>query len=745
MSRGKLGFKFAILALALTTSVGEGFSQEEGPKFRELDARRQPVNVVAHVAQSDVDQILDLVERDNAPEQAKTSFIPAELGAEQLKTISQRINGILNEKALRNTNIGILIVDVETGQRVYERKSKQALKPASNMKMLTTAAALGILGSEHQFVTQVYVDGKIGKNGVLKGNLNIDIDHDFSWSTRFYNSGDLPLRELIKQIKDAGITRIDGNINLAGRVVYGGVPTATLDSNAHLQAVAKRLGVLLRAEKLSYKSILRRNSVKATGKPIATWYSPRLSEMLVPINRVSHNEYADMLLMALGAKLEKKSNFEAGARAVRAWLKDVGIDTKGLQIMDGSGLSHDNRFSAEFLTALTIHMLKSPLAAPWAASLSIAAYDGTYGGRLNSEETRGRVLVKSGTLRDVIAGSGFLVNTHDSRVYAFSLIVNGMRQKKATRAAIDRIVRSFSGDNLQSPPPQTVRMQSLLAASNNSVVAKWEQSKGATGYRIWQSDDGQNAWRVIAETNETRHTLPLGDKPLFIRVSAYNDKGIESLASKVFAYHKGAQMLTIVEAAACAWDEHTRPETRIFSPHLALGAALPENIGVQTVSPTSLPAQNDVILWHGGVCAQKCDLQTKALKDLWKSKTPLILDYFDAHLLAEAQERCEPENGAIGACFKTPVISMDRRINECGPNNRLRKATGSGSTRPSAIADWGDAKRCLSMQNTTIANCSKSQKRAIIGFDMAAFDTLQSQRAAWEQIFYGIGIEFNKQ
>lgn len=716
----------AFMACCLGSSIPEAQTQEESPKLRALEKRR-PV----------VEQALP---KSSAPTPALADFVPAQVSAAQKKAIAQKIDAILGEKLLRNIDAGILIVDLESGQEIYSRQPTKALKPASNMKLLTTAAALGVLGPDYQFATQVYMDGKLEKNGTLKGDLLIDIDHDFTWSTRYYSSGDVPLRELLAQIKAAGIKRIDGKVVVGGRVVYGGKPTGSLNCSAHLASVAKRLRVLLKNQKLRANSVVTRTKLKPKGKIIATWLSPTLSEALVPINRVSHNEYADMLLMALGSYKEKKSNFEAGARVVKAWLEESGMQTKGLIIKDGSGLSHDNRVSAQLLVQVTKTMLTGPNASAWAASLSIAGHDGTYRGRLTGNETDGRVLVKSGTLRDVISGSGILVNAQDSRVYAFSLLANNMRNKKATRSALDRIVRTFSGDNLDLPIPPAVSMRSLLPDRKGGVVASWEKSGKAAGYRLWQSPNGQSAWQSVAQTTETSYRFEQNDKPLFVRVTAYSDKGAESLPSKVFGYQSGKQMLTLVEAATCRWDEQTRPINRLFAHDMALSAALPEGYGLQTTAPEALPEQNDVILWHGGVCQNRCDLQSNALKDAWIGKAPLILNYFDAHLLAPANARCNPDKGAIDACFTAPLVAMDRRIQECGANNRLRKAAGTGTTRPSIVGAWGDAKSCLSLQNASLASCSQGTKRAIIGFDLGALDSTQTQKAAIKQVFSAMGL-----
>ena len=69
--------------------------------------------------------------------------------------------------------VGIYAVDSKTGKVLVEKNSDLSLMPASCMKIITTAAALHILGAESCFETHLEYDGKIGSDGSLQGNLYI--------------------------------------------------------------------------------------------------------------------------------------------------------------------------------------------------------------------------------------------------------------------------------------------------------------------------------------------------------------------------------------------------------------------------------------------------------------------------------------------------------------------------------------------------------------------------------------------
>ena len=89
------------------------------------------------------------------------------------------------------------------------------LTPASTLKLLTTAAALEILGPQHRFETQLYATALPNKNGVLQGHLYLRGGADPTLgSTRVTGAETYRtvLQKWQKAIEQAGIKKITGNI-----------------------------------------------------------------------------------------------------------------------------------------------------------------------------------------------------------------------------------------------------------------------------------------------------------------------------------------------------------------------------------------------------------------------------------------------------------------------------------------------------------------------------------------------------
>ena len=70
----------------------------------------------------------------------------------------------------RRTTVTLKVLDLASGEVLYDRGGDRLLTPASNLKIYTSACALDLFGPEHQFQTNVKCTGPIA-DGVLNGNL----------------------------------------------------------------------------------------------------------------------------------------------------------------------------------------------------------------------------------------------------------------------------------------------------------------------------------------------------------------------------------------------------------------------------------------------------------------------------------------------------------------------------------------------------------------------------------------------
>jgi serine-type D-Ala-D-Ala carboxypeptidase/endopeptidase (penicillin-binding protein 4) len=156
---------------------------------------------------------------------------------------------------------------------------------------------------------------------------------------------------------------------------------------------------------------------------LASVSSPPLEELLRFAVQRSDNQLTDGIFRAVGRARVGDGSFEGGARATGQVLARLGVDTDGLVLADGSGLSRDDRLTARLLVDLERAMLGSRHAPTWRGLMAVMGESGTLDTRLRGTIAQGRFAGKTGTLRDVTALVGTM-RAADGRRYHLAAIVN---------------------------------------------------------------------------------------------------------------------------------------------------------------------------------------------------------------------------------------------------------------------------------------------------------------------------------
>lgn len=104
-----------------------------------------------------------------------------------------------------NVNLGIVVVDLTSGETLYKRNAERLYIPASNMKLFSEAAALMSLGPDYRFQNQLITNAGQLQNGTLQGNVYLRLSGDPSFSRN-------DLKSLIGSLKEWNINAIQGTI-----------------------------------------------------------------------------------------------------------------------------------------------------------------------------------------------------------------------------------------------------------------------------------------------------------------------------------------------------------------------------------------------------------------------------------------------------------------------------------------------------------------------------------------------------
>lgn len=189
----------------------------------------------------------------------------------------------------------------------------------------------------------------------------------------------------------------------------------------------------------TFNGTVREGAIPVIAQRVGVHYSPPLAEDIRDMNKFSNNLMARNLYLTIGAiTFKPPATLEDTQRMVSRWLRRNHIESDGLVIGNGSGLSRDASISARTMGALLSSAYASPVMQPFADSLPTVGVDGTMRRRLSNKDIAGHAQIKTGTLNNVraIAGYVFAANGHPYAVVSF---INDARSS-AGQAAHDALL-----------------------------------------------------------------------------------------------------------------------------------------------------------------------------------------------------------------------------------------------------------------------------------------------------------------
>jgi D-alanyl-D-alanine carboxypeptidase/D-alanyl-D-alanine-endopeptidase (penicillin-binding protein 4) len=372
-------------------------------------------------------------------------------------TLQTRISRALDTSGAAATSA--IVVDLKTGNLVYQRNASQALLPASNEKLAVAIAALEELGPGYRIPTRVFGEGK-QDGDVWRGRIVI----------KGYGDPTLArddLRRLAARVKARGIRSVTGGVVAdetffdTRRMAPGWKPSYYKEECPPLSALivargeqgrvvvddpafmtAKAFRAALERAGVDVGHGVAKAKVKATATQLTAVESPQITSIVRVMNLASDNFYAEMLLKELGALHGTRGSTPAGAVVVRRVLADRGVPLAGVQIKDGSGLSLLDRWTARAIASLLRSAWSDPgIAGVFYASLPTAGISGTLADRMERAPARSSVHAKTGTTSAASALSGYV-----KQKFVFSILQNGSPvSAAAARRSQDRVGQILAG------------------------------------------------------------------------------------------------------------------------------------------------------------------------------------------------------------------------------------------------------------------------------------------------------------
>ena len=158
-------------------------------------------------------------------------------------------------------------------------------------------------------------------------------------------------------------------------------------------------------------------------QPLHTLSGASVGNLIYNTNQFSVNLFAEHLFAGIGLRYYGEGNAYSASKAIKSYWQKKGVNTLGLEMADGSGLSRANAISSKHLAMLLKHMSASKNAETFKKSLSIAGKTGTLRGLGRNTALAGNLIGKSGSMNRVRSYAGYVTSASGDPL-VFAIIVN---------------------------------------------------------------------------------------------------------------------------------------------------------------------------------------------------------------------------------------------------------------------------------------------------------------------------------
>jgi len=374
---------------------------------------------------------------------AMTAGAPA---AFKSNVISPILKSAASSKALANP--AMILIDLGTGETIFENSATSYRKPASLLKILSATALLTYLTPDHRFTTEIST-GSEPNTLIIAGSLDPWMERRNSVATKM---GRVSLPKLVT----SALKKLDadnGEPIKTLRIEYASMYTVDLD---FIKAQFKARDV-----KVSTLKVTSAEARLYAKESIAKFESPPLQTIMDWMLLWSDNTLGDR--MATYAAMKAGFGYtESGIEKVFIkTLTDLEIDSTGLNALDGSGLSKSNKVSARMIGQLLLKTYSNEKYRTIYGGLPIGGVSGTMQTRFikSAPSAIGLVRAKTGTLNGTVSLAGYVQG--GDREYIFVAIADqipkGTTAAKAARTALDKVLAKFAKPVVTpSPNPSNV-------------------------------------------------------------------------------------------------------------------------------------------------------------------------------------------------------------------------------------------------------------------------------------------------
>ena len=416
----------------------------------------------------------DIVDPPVTQSPAKIAPLPASDKVPSAAGVQAQLAGQLANPAL--AQFSGIVIDPVTGATLFNQDSSAPQIPASTAKILTGAALLTSVDPTDRFTTKI-VQGDQEGDIVLVGGGDVTLSARNEGVATIYDGAPL-MSDLAAQVKASGIDvkRIVLDTDYwTGSDLADGWQTADIRGTpGSAQGYITRMSPLMvdgdREDPANENSIRTGDPTNTAGKALARFLgtpdlpmvpgsapeggtviaqvsSQPMSVLLAQALENSDNVLAEALARQVAIARGAPPSFDGATAAILEALENLKIDTIGIEMADGSGLSTKDRVPPAVMAQITSLAVtgQPPALQNLLTGLPIAAVSGSLADRFQDDGSRagaGWVRAKTGSLEVTYALTGYVPDV-DGRILVFAFVSNGV--SGGTRPALDALAAGLRG------------------------------------------------------------------------------------------------------------------------------------------------------------------------------------------------------------------------------------------------------------------------------------------------------------
>lgn len=371
------------------------------------------------------------------------------------------------------SDAALVVRDGQSGDVLFDEGGTERRIPASTTKLLAAAAVGRVFAPDETLKTQVRQGSSADEIVLVAGGDTLIAPGAGDREAVAGRAGLADLaNQVVKALEDSGIDEV--TLSLDASYAPGPTHAPTWGADFH------RLGIVGAVTMVGLSTERARENHPAPNDPVVSTLdafaallekrgisvattatgTPAPSQRV--LGSVESAPVRDQLALALTDSdntltevLARQAAFRDGSatgfKDVGAWVVEqvaaLGVDTQGVTLSDASGLSRENRVTAELLTDVLVlgYDGQHPVLRTALEGMPIAGLTGTLGDRFAIDSTAdaaGRARAKTGTLTGANALAGSVVGD-DGRLLVYAGLVAGAPTLEA-RAALDRFVAAIA-------------------------------------------------------------------------------------------------------------------------------------------------------------------------------------------------------------------------------------------------------------------------------------------------------------